>query len=142
MTETTPYLETLDRPTDRTDVTIEWVRYLTDRFGTTGALNCLRYYEELGWIGPRAREQLVAYVRGISRDDDTAHRADDLASPIDSLEGSAFAAHARSLAYVARINGESLADDVLVGRMADQRIDRQFDARSADVGDAVGVVDE
>ena len=141
MTDTTPYLETLDRPADRTDVTIEWVRYLTDRFGTTGALNCLRYYEQLGWIGPRAREQLVAYVRGISGDDAGARPVDDLASPIDSLEGSAFAAHARSLAYVARIDGESLADDVLVGRMADQRIDRQFDG-SADVGDVVGVVDE
>lgn len=142
MTETTPHLETLDRSTDRTDATIEWVRYLTDRFGTTGALNCLRYYEELGWIGPRAREQLVSYVRGVSRDGDGALAADDLASPIDSLEGSAFAAHARSLAYVARINGESLADDVLVGRMADQRIDRRFDARSDDPGDVVGVVDE
>ncbi|MDG5758817.1 FlaD/FlaE family flagellar protein [Natronococcus sp. A-GB1] len=141
MTDTTPYLETLDGPTDRTDVTIDWVRYLTDRFGTTGALNCLRYYEELGWIGPRAREQLVAYVRGVSRDA-TDHPDDDLASPIDSLEGSAFAAHARSLAYVARINGESLADDVLVGRMADQRTDRQFDDRSADVGDVVGAVDK
>lgn len=141
MTDTTPYLETLDGPTDRTDVTIEWARYLTDRFGTTGALNCLRYYEELGWVGPRAREQLVAYVRGVSRGD-AAHPDDDVASPIDSLEGSAFAAHARSLAYVARINGESLADDVLVGRMADQRIDRQLDDRSADVGDVVGVVDE
>lgn len=141
MTDTAPYLETLDRSTDRTDVTIEWVRYLTDRFGTTGALNCLRYYEELGWIGPRAREQLVSYVRGVSGDGDRTPPTDDLASPIDSLEGSVFAAHARSLAYVARINGESLADDVLVGRMADQRIDRQFDGRSEDASDVVGLVE-
>lgn len=126
MTDSTPHLETLDHSTDRTDATIRWVRFLTDRFGTTGALNCLRYYEELDWIGPQVRERLVSYVRGMSHDDGEL-RAADAPSALESLGGTVFDAHARSLAYVARINGESLADEALVGRMANQRIERRFD---------------
>ncbi|AGB38102.1 FlaD/FlaE family flagellar protein [Natronococcus occultus] len=141
MADSTPYLETLDPSADRTDATIRWMRFLTDRFGTTGALNCLRYYEDVGWIGPRARERLVSYVRGMSREPGEADASPTLEESVDSLEGTVFAAHARSLAYIARIDGESLADEALVGRMANQRTDRQLDADERPDG-LVGVVDD
>lgn len=61
-----PYLETLEQSAGRTDATIQWARFLGETFGTTGALNCLRYYETLGWISPLVREQMVSYLRGLS----------------------------------------------------------------------------
>lgn len=143
MADSTPYLETLDGSTDRTDATIRWMRFLTDRFGTTGALNCLRYYEDVGWIGPQVRERLVSYVRGMARETESgqADASTALEAPVESLDGTVFDAHARSLAYIARIDGENLADEALIGRMANQRTDRRFDGTERPDG-LVGVADD
>lgn len=66
MSKSTPLLESLEQSVGRTDATIKWARFLGETFGTTGALNCLRYYEDLGWISPLVREQRTSYLRGLS----------------------------------------------------------------------------
>ena len=134
-----PYLETLEQSAGRTDATIQWARFLGETFGTTGALNCLRYYESLGWIRPLVREQMTSYLRGLSLGEMHNKRFDEpttLEYPLESLSGTLFSAHAQSLEYVARINGDDLEEHVMTARMAERRVDRRIgEADETDAGD-------
>ncbi|WP_207591461.1 FlaD/FlaE family flagellar protein [Halomontanus rarus] len=124
-----PYLETLEQSAGRTDATIQWARFLGETFGTTGALNCLRYYEDLEWISPLVREQMVSYLRGLSIGEIHNKRYDEpttLEYPLESLSGTLFGAHAQSLEYIAEIRDDDLEEHVMIARMAERRIDRQL----------------
>lgn len=124
-----PYLETLEQSAGRTDATIQWARFLGETFGTTGALNCLRYYEDLEWISPLVREQMVSYLRGLSVGEIHNKRYDEpttLEYPLESLSGTLFGAHAQSLEYIAKIRDDDLEEHVMIARMAERRIDRQI----------------
>lgn len=125
-----PYLETLERSAGRTDATIQWARFLGETFGTTGALNCLRYYETLGWISPLVRKQMVSYLRGLSLSEIHNKRYDEpttLEYPLESLSGTLFSSHAKSLEYIATIRGDDLEEHVMIARMAERRVERQID---------------
>ncbi|WP_440763266.1 FlaD/FlaE family flagellar protein [Natronorubrum sp. DTA7] len=137
MTGSQPYLETLERSAGRTDATIQWARFLGETFGTTGALNCLRYYEDLGWISSLVREQMTSYLRGLSLGEIHNKRYDEpttLEYPLESLSGTLFSAHAQSLEYIATISGDDLEEHVMIARMAERRVDRRIDeeAETAD----------
>lgn len=125
-----PYLESLEGSAGRTDATIKWARFLGETFGTTGALNCLRYYEDLGWISPLVREQMTSYLRGLSLGEIHNRRYDEpttLEYPLESLSGTLFSAHAQSLEYIARIRDDDLEEHVMIGRMAERRVEREID---------------
>lgn len=125
-----PYLESLEQTAGRTDATIKWARFLGKTFGTTGALNCLRYYEDLGWITPLVREQMTSYLRGLSMDEIHNKRYDEpttLSYPLESLSGTLFSAHAQSLEYIADISGEDLEEHVMFARMAERRVEREIE---------------
>ncbi|MFC6719379.1 FlaD/FlaE family flagellar protein [Natrialbaceae archaeon GCM10025810] len=139
MSPTKPYLESLDRSAGRIDVTVEWARFLGETFGATGALNCLRYYEDLGWISPRVRTQMVSYLRGLSLGEIHNKRYDE-PTTLESLSGTLFSAHARSLAYIARICDDDLEEHVMIARMADRRVDRRTEAAAGDSTDRVSVI--
>ncbi|MDF9744663.1 MULTISPECIES: FlaD/FlaE family flagellar protein [Natrinema] len=130
MSDSKPYLETLERSAGRTDATIQWARFLGETFGTTGALNCLRYYEDLGWISSLVREQMVSYLRGLSMGEIHNKRYDEpttLEYPLESLSGTLFSAHAQSLEYIATIRGDDLEEHVMIARMAERRVERRID---------------
>ena len=129
MTDTTPHLARLDRAGGDEDATIEWARFLGETFGTTGALNCLRYYEHMGWITPGVREGMTTYLRGLSLGEIHNKRFDEpttLDYPLESLSGTLFGAHAKSLQYIARINDDDLEEHVMIARMAERRVDRRL----------------
>ena len=125
-----PYLDTLEQSAGRTDATIQWARFLGKTFGTTGALNCLRYYEDLGWIDPLVREQMTSYLRGLSLEEIHNKRYDEpttLEYPLESLSGTLFGAHAQSLEYISQINDDDIEEHVMIARMAERRIERRID---------------
>ena len=128
-----PYLEgSVDL--DRTETLIEWARYLGRTFGTAGALAALRYYERLSWIAPEARRDVERQLRGLPLEE--LSPTDDgvpgsLPACLDDLAGSPFAAHARSLAYVAALAGDDLEDDVLRATVAKRRADADVGAAPA-----------
>jgi archaellum component FlaD/FlaE len=111
-----PYLEgPVDL--DRTETLIEWARYLGRTFGTAGALAALRHYERLSWIDPAARRDVERHLRGLpltelGADGEDASVPAELPEPLAGLGGTSFAAHARSLAFVALLAGDDLAADV------------------------------
>lgn len=135
MNDSKPYLESLEQAPGRTDATIQWARYLGETFGTTGALNCLRYYEDLEWISPLVREQMVSYLRGLSLGEVHNKRYDEPASleyPLESLSGTLFSAHAQSLEYIVEIAGDDLEEHVMIARMAERRVERRIEAEEED----------
>lgn len=124
-----PYLDSLEHSAEQTDATIKWARFLGETFGTTGALNCLRYYEDLEWISPLVREQMTSYLRGLSLGEIHNKRYDEpttLEYPLESLSGTLFGAHAQSLEYIADIRGDDVEEHVMIARMAERRVDRQL----------------
>ena len=128
-----PYLETLEQSAGRTDATIQWARFLGETFGTTGALNCLRYYEDLGWISHLVREQMTSYLRGLSLGEVHNKRYDEpttLEYPLESFSGTVFGAHAQSLEYIAEIRGDDIEEHVMVARMAERRVERRIEEES------------
>lgn len=140
-----PYLESLEQSAGRTDATIQWARFLGETFGTTGALNCLRYYEDLGWISPLVREQMTSYLRGLSLDEIHNKRYDEpttLEYPLESLSGTLFSAHAQSLEYISEIRGDDLEEHVMIARMAERRVERQIDddEEDEDGGEMVSII--
>ncbi len=131
----TPYLESLEQSSAHADATIKWARYLGETFGTTGALNCLRYYETLGWISPLVRKQMTSYLRGLSLGEIHNRRYDEPASleyPLESLSGTLFGAHAQSLEYISKISGDDLEEHVMIARMAERRVERRLDDEEED----------
>jgi archaellum component FlaD/FlaE len=131
MAEST-YLETIESNPDQVELTLEWATYLGDTFGTSGGLNALQYYEQLGWISHEVREQMIRYIRGLSLDEIHNKKFDEpgtLVGPLDSLSGSPFGAHSVSLQYIAAIAGHDLEANVMLARMARQRVDSRTDGR-------------
>lgn len=111
-----PYLVSLNAASVRVEDVIEWMQYLGDTFGAAGALNALEYYERLGWISPRARRELVDYLRGLAIDELHNRKYDEpetFSGVFSSLSGGPFGAHARSLEYIATIAGDDLEDELL-----------------------------
>lgn len=122
-----PYLTTLDYSPDGVQATLQWVAYLGDTFGANAALNCLQYYERIGWIGPTVFRQMTTYLRGLSMEELHNKKYDEpvhVEDPFEELRGSAFSPHIRSLQYIADIAGDDLEEHVMIARLADRRIER------------------
>jgi len=145
MSTSSPHLDRLDASPDRMATALQWARYLGETFGTSGALNALRYYERLGWISPHVLDRMTDYVRGLSLNETHTKKYDEpvtLEPPLDSLSGTAFGAHARSLRFVAEIAGEDIGEQMVLASLAERRVERT----AADEGDRsaagrVGVFD-
>jgi len=91
---------------------LEWARHLTQTFGTSGALNALRYYEALGWISAEVRARMVRHLQGLPMEDLHSRPYDEPGTPggtLAALDGTAFGAHAESLRYVARLADDTTA---------------------------------
>lgn len=108
--DSTPYLTSLDGSAAERVTAMEWGRHLGGAFGAAGALDALRYYEDVGWIGENVKRAMADYVRGLPID---ALEADpdyevDLSEELADLEDTPFAVHARSLEYVAAIANDNI----------------------------------
>ena len=122
---TRPYLEGLDAPTDM-QVVIDWATYLGTTFGTAGGLAALRYYEDIGWIGASARRTLESHLGGLSLEELHSKKYDEpglLSEPLESLSGTPFGAHAKSLEFIAELAGEDLEAGVIRRDMAVHQAD-------------------
>jgi archaellum component FlaD/FlaE len=117
-----PHLESLSGDASKSVAVMEWARYLAAAFGTEGAVAALRYYRDVNWISERVRRTMVDYVRGLSLDD-LGDGGDDFAIDLDdsveSLEGTPFEKHARSVEYVSAIAGDSIERDLLPMRLSE-----------------------
>jgi archaellum component FlaD/FlaE len=110
-----PYLE---GPIEfsRTETLISWTKYLGTTFGTAGALCSLRYYEQLDWITPPVRHAVERQLQGLALEEIHSKKYDEpglLSGPLESLSGTPFGAHAKSLEFIAELAGDDLKADVL-----------------------------
>lgn len=120
-----PYLESIPTRPEAAALTLQWAHYLGDTFGASGALSSLRYYEDQRWISRSVRVRMADYLRGLSMDEIHNKKYNEPLSvdpPLDSLTGSPFGAHARSLRYVAAIAGDDLTEATMLARLAEHRV--------------------
>ncbi|WP_137286387.1 FlaD/FlaE family flagellar protein [Halorussus salinisoli] len=91
-----PYLDSLPDQYSTEVVVFEWLDFLINKAGFENTGNALQYYEEVGWITERVREDLREYMRGFSEvesfDPDKPGPAD---LDVDD--------HVLSLVYIARL---------------------------------------
>ncbi|CCQ36944.1 fla cluster protein FlaD [Natronomonas moolapensis 8.8.11] len=89
-----PYLDRLpDAYTAQLEV-FEWLEELLTAAGRDGALSALEYYESIGWLSERSREELEDVASGLS------DPAPEAAAPSLGIED-----HRGSLVYIARLAG-------------------------------------
>jgi len=94
-----PYLRELPSGYVSDLLVMEWVEFLVTESSPAGAHRAITYYENVGWIGHRAADQLREFVDGHP---EAAVEEDD-ASGTDALT---MDHHTTSLRYVARITGD------------------------------------
>lgn len=122
-----PYLEALDHSPDGVNATLQWVAYLGETFGANAALNCLQYYERVGWISPAVRRQMTTYLQGLSLGELHNKMYGEpvtIDGALSTLSGTPFSAHAQSLEYIADIADDDLEEHLMVSQLADRRIER------------------
>ncbi|MFB6219050.1 MAG: FlaD/FlaE family flagellar protein [Halobacteriaceae archaeon] len=85
-----PYLEELPGDYGAELVVFEWLDFLLTKAGVRSALEALRYYESIGWLGEDAEETLEEYLLGLDE-------------PEDAVAGLDREDHSLSLVYVARL---------------------------------------
>lgn len=114
-----PYLSSLDGDATQSVTVMEWARYLADAFGSEGAVDALRYYEDVNWISEDVRRTMVDYVRGLSLDELATDGDPDVSldESIRNLEGTPFEKHAKSVEYVAAIGGDSIEYELVPLRL-------------------------
>jgi archaellum component FlaD/FlaE len=123
-----PYLRPEHVGDGETNAVVEWMGYLSDTFGTGGALYALSYYERLGWVSAEARDVLTSHLRGLSTAELHNKKYDEpgtLDGPLAVFSGTAFGVHAKSMVYVARIAEDDLDEQVLMSQMAENRTDEE-----------------
>ena len=87
-----PYLKTMPGKYAAEITLFEWLEFLLERGGVKRSLQALDYYENVGWIGEEASEQLRDHVRGFAGPADEEEHTD--------LE---MADHVLSLVFIARL---------------------------------------
>jgi archaellum component FlaD/FlaE len=118
-----PYLRSIEEVEDST-APLRWARYLSETFGAAGALGSLQYYQRMGWIHPRVTGEMTAYLRGLSMDELHNKKYQEPATlerPLESLTGTPFGAHARSLEFIADMAGDDLGEQRILARLARHR---------------------
>jgi archaellum component FlaD/FlaE len=132
-----PYVEAINHSPETTQTALDWAKYLGETFGTSGALSSLRYYERMGWITPAVRRRVTDYLKGLSLGEINNKKYNDpevLSDPLDSLSGTPFSAHARSLAFVAELAGHDLGERLVLIELARRRVEADDGTGNANTG--------
>lgn len=87
-----PYLDSLPPGYGREVLILEWIEFLVERGGPGGAREAIDYYEEIGWVGTEAADQLLTFL-----DEYPEHDHGDRALTMGD--------HGTSLEYVAQLGG-------------------------------------
>ncbi|WP_276280488.1 FlaD/FlaE family flagellar protein [Halorussus caseinilyticus] len=91
-----PYLDRLPDQYSTEVVVFEWLDFLINKAGFENTGNALQYYEEVGWITERVREELREYMRGFSEVESfDPDKPGPAALDVDD--------HVLSLVYIARL---------------------------------------
>lgn len=101
------YLDSLRNATS-TGKAMDWVRFMRSAFGVRGTLESLAFYEDVGWIGPSVREEVLAFLNDLPAGD--ARDGYKLDASLGSLVGSPYEAHALSLSFIADLSRNDLRD--------------------------------
>ncbi|KTG09079.1 hypothetical protein AUR64_14870 [Haloprofundus marisrubri] len=120
--QTKPYLGNIPRDAAENVTAMEWARYLGREFGPTGAINALAYYRDIDWISEQARRLMIRHVRGLSLEelDRVSDDGVELDGTLDSLAGSPFERHAKSLEFIAKMAGTDVESDLVSLRHPDE----------------------
>lgn len=86
---------------------MEWVRFMRSAFGVRGTLESLAFYEDVGWIGPSVREEVLAFLNDLPAGGEDRY---DLDGSLGTLAGTPYEAHALSLCYIADLAKLDLRD--------------------------------
>lgn len=130
MSASKPYLTSVGSAPWQVSAVLEWAEYLGATFGASGALDCLQYYERMGWIDTSVRRRVVEYLQGLSVSELHHKKYDEpmaLDPPLDAISGTPFGAHARSLEYIAAIAGDNLDEELAALQVARGRVADQFE---------------
>ncbi|MEA1945136.1 MAG: FlaD/FlaE family flagellar protein [Euryarchaeota archaeon] len=65
ITEGLARLDHLDNNPMTAVVLLNWIEFLMERVGRNNLMDALDYYVDIGWIGDRIRDEMLAYARGI-----------------------------------------------------------------------------
>ena len=104
-----PYLETIHTSPTSTLAALEWAQYLGTTFGARGALEALRYYQDLGWISEPVRSTMVEHLAGLSLSElHASGGAVGVSDTVASLADSPFAPHLGSLWHIATVAGDDI----------------------------------
>lgn len=106
-----PYLATQPSRSDAELVTIEWLDFLVDAVGISGAAQTLAYYESIGWISAPVETYLQSMLNGFGDDSKPATELAADPEPRSVLETDE---HKRSLQYIAWIATPEQAPDLPV----------------------------
>lgn len=123
-----PYLRAEHINNGDTDTLVEWMEYLSDTFGTGGALYALNYYEQMGWISAQSRHMLTDHLRGLSTAELHNKKYDEPGTfdgVLAVFSGTAFGVHAKSLLLLAEIADDDLNEQVLISQLAESRTDEE-----------------
>jgi archaellum component FlaD/FlaE len=93
-----PYLRELPSGYVSDLLVMEWVEFLVTESSPAGAHRAITYYENVGWVGHRAADQLREFVDGHPEASVDDEAGTDGALTMDH--------HTTSLRYVARITGD------------------------------------
>ncbi|MFB6303653.1 MAG: FlaD/FlaE family flagellar protein, partial [Haloferacaceae archaeon] len=98
-----PYLPALPAGLRADATAMAWLSYLVERGGHAGAVEALRYYRRIGWIGPAAEEGLVTLLGGVGGDGATGGGR-VRAEADGGVAGLGPEDHRRSLEYIGRLS--------------------------------------
>ncbi|SFS65121.1 FlaD/FlaE family flagellar protein [Halostagnicola kamekurae] len=106
-----PYLATQPSRNDAELMTIEWLDFLVETVGVSGAAQTLAYYESVGWISAPVETYLQSMLNGFGDDSQPATELATDPEPRSVLETDE---HKRSLQYIAWIATPEQAPELLV----------------------------
>ncbi|KDE59548.1 hypothetical protein EL22_20530 [Halostagnicola sp. A56] len=106
-----PYLATQPSRNDAELLTIEWLDFLVETVGVSGAAQTLAYYESVGWISAPVESYLQSMLNGFG---DDSRPATELAADPEPRSVLETDEHKRSLQYIAWIATPEQAPDLRV----------------------------
>lgn len=106
-----PYLVTQPSRNDAELMTIEWLDFLVETVGVSGAAQTLAYYESVGWISAPVETYLQSMLNGFG---DDSKPATELAADPEARSVLGTDEHKRSLQYIAWIASPEQAPDLRV----------------------------
>jgi archaellum component FlaD/FlaE len=99
-----PYLEALPKGYATDSLAIEWMGWLVNEGDAASAVDLVLYYEEAGWLGERATDDLLAYLEGLVDLGDAPSNG--------SLETYDLETHLHGLEYIKEISEDPTLSEV------------------------------